>query len=291
MRGGRCVGFFLFLVVVSCDGGVGEEVLPTGALTFTMNGEGFARDGFVSEDGWRVDFEHVYASIADLTAYQVVEETETEAGALRDFLAAHPTAFHAGHPHAEIPEGAARVDLPGAFVRDLHQGPDPIPIGAVSDAPIGNYNRLSFDLVPAEAAADGFVDDLAGASLVFVGTARQDDRSVSFTLRFDASFGFEACGPHHDDLGVVAEGGEGQAELTFHFDHVFGDADEGPADSVDPEAVNAVAIGFGPFLALAEGDVIDAGPADLAALPEHEALMEALATVGHSGEGHCHLRE
>lgn len=286
----RCF-VWLVLVVVACDGGVADGVAPTGALTFTLNGEGFAREGFVSEDGWRVDFEHVYASVADVTAYQVVEEAEALDGALRDFVAAHPISFHAGHPHAEIPEGAARVDLPGAFVRDLHQGTAPIPIGVVSDAPIGNYNRLSFDLVPAAATADGFVDALAGASLVFVGTASRDERTVTFTLRFGASLSFEACGPHHDDPGVVAQGGEGQAELTFHFDHVFGDADEGPADPDDPGAVNAVAIGFGPFLALADGDVIDAGPEDLAALPEHAALMAALATVGHSGEGHCHLRE
>ena len=43
----------LALVAVACGGGGEDKV---GTVIFTANGEDFVRDGFVSEDGWRIDF-------------------------------------------------------------------------------------------------------------------------------------------------------------------------------------------------------------------------------------------
>ena len=253
------------IVLGGCDAGTEEAEMPTGTLVFTVNGEDFAREGFVSEDGWRVDFDHVWVHVVGPTAYQVVEEVNQALLVL-----------HAGHPHAEIPEGAARVALDDSFRIDVHQGDGPLELGAVDDAPIGNYNRLSFQLMP---------DDTG--SLVFEGVATKDEQELPFTIRIDAALDFTACGPHPDEKGVLAEGATAEVEATLHFDHIFGDAQEGPAEPEDPETVNAVAIGFGPFAALAVDGSVDLGQQDLEAMPEWEQLQEALLTLGHTGEAHC----
>jgi hypothetical protein len=288
----------LGLLAAGCGDDATTEEAKTGTLKFLMNGEGFSRDGFVSEDGWRVDFDHVYVTVEGPTAFQVaVDLTETETDALSSALTRldgdyeAPLLKHAGHPHAAIPEGSAHEALLGTYQRDVHQGPDLPEIGRAIEAPIGNYNYLNFDLVPATAQTDGLAAGTEGTSLLLVGKAVKDARTVTFTLRFTESFAWTSCGPHPDAPGVVAEGGTGQVELTFHLDHIFGDAGEGPADPTDEDTVNHGAIGFAPFLALAEGDVIDATQAALSALPEYERLLAALATLGHYGEGHCNLAE
>jgi hypothetical protein len=298
--------------VVACDEEIaGDASAKTGELVFTMNGEGFARDGFVSEDGWRVAFAHVYANVHAPAVFQVADpgtETETETQALSAALSPRaptrmetftPLLAHAGHPHAEIPDGSASASLDGSFLQDLHLGEGPIEIGRVEDAAIGNYNYLNFSLLRAEApdasaigdTSQGLASEALGYSLVFIGTATKDTESLAFTIRFTEELLFEACGPHPDNIGVVTEGGEGRVELTFHFDHIFGDAEEGPADTEDPETVNALAVGFGPFASLAVDGVIDVDQQALSALAEYGQLIEALGTVGHTGEAHCHIGE
>jgi len=41
-----------------------------GTLQFHANGEDFVRQGFVSKDGWRITFDHVYVTLAEITGYQ-----------------------------------------------------------------------------------------------------------------------------------------------------------------------------------------------------------------------------
>ena len=66
------------LALTGCGGDDDEEeTADTGTLVFTMNGEDFIRDGFVTEDGWTMSFEHVYLTIEEPTAYQVPETTDT----------------------------------------------------------------------------------------------------------------------------------------------------------------------------------------------------------------------
>ena len=271
------------LVLMFCLAGCGGDDAalddtPVGELIFTINGEDFARDGFVSEDGWEITFEHVYVNISGVTAFQVVE---TELSPL--YL------YHAGHPHAEIPEGSAHEALTGEFFVDVHQGDGPTSLGSVLDAPIGNYNRLNFNLDPATATSRDLVADHLDQTIVLIGTARKEDQTLTFTIRFNEPLHFIACGPHPEAIGVLAEGATARAEATLHFDHIFGDIDEGPADTTDSDKVNAVAIGFGPFASSAIGDEIDLFQADMEDMPEYEDLMSALATLGHTGEAHCHL--
>jgi hypothetical protein len=74
--------------------------------------------------------------------------------------------------------------------------------------------------------------------------------------------------------------------MTFHFDHVFGDAETPPDD-----ALNVGAVGFDPFAAIAEGGILNGNLAGLEVkLPaeDYQALVDILPTLGHVGEGHCH---
>ena len=73
--------------------------------------------------------------------------------------------------------------------------------------------------------------------------------------------------------------------MTFHLDHIFGDADV-PAD----DSLNTLAPGFEPFAALAEQGRVET---DLGALApalapgDYQLLVDTLPTLGHTGEGHC----
>ena len=268
----------LMLTVILTGCGASEDQGPVGTLVFTANGEDFVREGFVSEDGWAIEFERVNINVFGPTAYQVIEEPQLI-----------PALRHGGHPHEEIPEGAAHVSLAGDLFLSLKQ--PTFELGQIADAPIGNYNRLAFTVRPAPADAQGLEQEHLGSSIVLQGTASLADETIAFSIRFDEEMAYSACGPN-GEAGVLAEGGRAEAQLTFHFDHIFGDQEEGPADPEDPETVNQVAIGFGPFADLAETGQLDV---DQQALGERMTgatylqLIEAVRTLGHSGEGHCHL--
>ncbi len=260
-----------------------------GTLEFVANGEDFARNGFVSEDGWNISFDHVYATIYGPTAYQVPEEEQSNPA---------PVLMHAGHPHAEIPEGSAHVALTGYYIVDLAQGTEPAPLGEL-DAKIGNYNRVNFELKPVDGSAGDahYVactkEDFANYtdySLVFIGTATKDDQTINFTIKITKDIIFSDCGPN-GTAGVVAEGGRGIAEITFHFDHIFGDANAGPADTDDPESVNYMAVGFDYFARFAQDGTLDITDTELGEQlsgTEFMKFIDVLYTIGHSGEAHCH---
>ncbi|RME23060.1 MAG: DUF4382 domain-containing protein [Deltaproteobacteria bacterium] len=266
------------LVMITACGGMEQSAV--GTVVFTANGEEFVRNGFTSEDGWAIQFDAVYVNVYGPTAYQVVEAEQplTLAG-LR----------HGGHPHENIPEGSAHVALTGDYFLQLKQ---PVfEVGRVEDAPIGNYNRLAFTVRPATAESEGIVDGFDGVSLAFVGTAEKEGRTIQFDIRFDEQMAYYDCGPN-GDAGVLAEGGEATAEMTFHVDHVFGDVDAGPPDTTDETSVNFMAVGFEPFAALAQGDNLVIDQQQLGQVMNgatYLQLIDAVRTMGHSGEAHCHL--
>ena len=285
---GSALGLLFFL---ACDndgtsGDDGYEDVRTTTLVFTVNAEDYARNGFDSEDNWHLEFDHVYINIQGPTAFQVeVDLTDTETNAKRRT----EKLVHAGHPHAEIPDGAANEALLGEYFVDGAVGEGPIELGRLEDVPIGNYNYLNFNIIPATEGSTGLVSEYVGYSMVMIGTAanHDDNNAVRFRIQFTEELPFTSCGPHPENLGVVAEGGTGTAEITIHLPVLFGDAEEGPADTEDEEAINYMAIGFGPFAALATDGVLDVTQADLQAMPEYSKMMEAVHTLGHYGEAHC----
>lgn len=249
------VVIFTLLILVGC--GTPAE---TGRLTFRANGEDFVREGFVSKDGWAIQFDHVYVTLAEITAYQTDPPFDPHSG-------------------GEI-AAATQVALPGPITVDLAEGDeeaDPIFVGELTDAPAGRYNALSWNMVP----------NSAGYPLVMVGTAVKDAETIEFTIQIETPFRY-ACGDYVGDerKGILAANGAADLELTFHFDHIFGDGEAAPDDEI-----NLGAPGFAPFAAAAANGRLTANLASLQTAlnpADFQMLVDILPSLGHVGEGHCH---
>jgi len=253
----------LFVVSIIPIGCVGDDV-EMGTLQFHANGEDFVRQGFVSKDGWSIDFDHVYITLADITAYQTEPPYD---------------------PHAGVNiNGKVTVSLDKVYNVDLAEGgedADPILVGEVKNAALGHYNAISWKIVKASSVPG------AGYSLVMIGTAEKDGKSIDFNIKVDEEYGY-SCGEFVGDerKGMVQEGGIADVEMTFHFDHIFGDADT-PMD----DELNVGAVGFGPFASVAGGGKLDVDMVGLQSklsAKDYQALVDILPTLGHVGEGHCH---
>ena len=240
-----------------------ETEKQSGTLQFSANGEDFVRQGFVSKDGWNITFDHVYVTLADVTAYQSDPPYDAEEG-------------------GEI-QAKTDVSLSETYTVDLAEGGEdvsPILVDKI-DAPVGQYNAISWNMVKApEGPAKGY-------SLVIVGKAVKEGRTVNFTIKDEE--GYEYAGGEYvgdERKGIVKEDGTADLEMTFHFDHIFGDAETDADDEL-----NVGAPGFDPFAALAEDGTLDV---DLAALKtklspaDYQKLEDMIVTLGHVGEGHCH---
>lgn len=243
---------------------VSAQDTPVSTLEFRANGEDFVRQGFVSKDGWSIQFDHVFVALSRIRAYQTNPPYDPFSG--------------------ELTRSAVMVGLPGQVVIDLAEGGETaalLLIGTVEDAPMGYYNAISFEMSP---ALEG---DHAGNTLVIDGTAAREGQSVDFVIRVDESSSYD-CGAYIGDerKGILQEGAPGEVELTFHFDHLFGDAGTPLEDSL-----NTLAPGFDMFAALAVDGVLDVTLSDLEAglsAENYQMVTEILPTLGHTGEGHCH---
>lgn len=313
---GLAVSVFLTLNGCSEDDDDSDYIPIEGAgtLIFNANGEGFVHDGFKSEDGWNIEFDHVFVNIEGSTAYQVAEDSSK-------------AARHAGHPHSDIPEGAAHIALSGQYFLDLKQtGDNPVfEVGRIENAPIGNYNYLNFNIVQIPDDASGDAADYTGYSLILIGVATYGDpvtENINFSIKLEEELTFYNCGPLLDldedgtNDGVLAAGGEAKTEMTFHFDHIFGDWGETGDDPepTDSEEINFWGIGFNPFYTMLPGSDFDIdgnpdgglngsfvitetnmkdGGDGLAPMPnaDYFQLTATLNTLGHTGEGHCLCRD
>lgn len=255
------VGLVLFVLSMLT---VFAQDTPTGTLEFRANGEDFVRQGFVSKDGWAIQFDHIYISLSNIRAHQTNPPYDPFEG--------------------ELTRSQVMVGLPDQFVIDLAEGDadaETIVIGTVEDAPEGYYNAVAWMMTPAE---DG---DIEGYSLVMDGVAEKDDTTIDFIVRIDDFFTY-TCGAFVGDArkGIVQADGIGDVEMTFHFDHIFGDADT-PLD----DSLNVTAPGFDMFAQLATDNVVDVSLSDLNMLlakDEYQMLVDILPSLGHTGEGHCH---
>ena len=235
-----------------------------GTLRFDANGEDFVRQGFVSKDGWRITFDHVYVTLAEITGYQTDPPYDP-------------------HEGSGI-EAKVKAILDGVHTVDLAEGGEdapPIAVGEVQKAAVGHYNALSWEMVRAPSGA------APGYSLVIVGKAKKDGRAVDFTIKVEQEYDY-ACGEYVGDerKGILDVDGGADLEMTFHFDHIFGDA-ETPLD----DDLNVGAVGFEPFASISEDGKLDV---DMVALKgrlppqDYQKLVSILPTLGHVGEGHCH---
>jgi hypothetical protein len=231
-------------------------------LTLVANGEDFIRQGFVSKDGWRIDFNHAYVTLADAIAYQTNPPFNPE-------------------EKEEIKPIESVTLIDKATTIDLAQGDEnalPIKVAEVP-APIGNYNAISWKLVNNQENT---------GSIILDGTAVKDNETIKFVISLPINPDY-SCGEFVGDerKGILEAGKTAEIETTFHFDHIFGDADT-PAD----DDLNIGALGFQPLVILAKNGELKT---DLATLekslnPEdYQKLIDNINSLGHVGEGHCRL--
>lgn len=258
----RTVFFALLLVATVALAACSSE--STGTLAFDANGEDFVREGFVSKDGWEIAFDNVIVTVDEVSAYQTEPPFDASTG--------------------EMPTSDNIVQLSGPSTLDLAAGPadaDPIRVAEIGDAPSGQYNAMSWRMIPADSGPS------SGATVYMVGTAMKDGETIDFTIAVNDEFRY-ACGEFVGDerKGILAEGDAADVEMTFHFDHIFGDGDA-PLD----DGLNVGALGFDPLAALAQDGVLEVDSADLQAglsADEYATFFDTVATLGHVGEGHCY---
>ncbi len=236
----------------------------TGSLNLRANGEDFVRQGFTSKDGWQIQFNHVYVTLDQVKAYQsdppfnAEEEGEIEAETILAFDSPQTVDLAAGDGDAE-----------------------PILVGQLEDVPVGVYNALSWQMLPAlEGPAQGH-------TLLLDGVAEKDDRRINFQVSVDRGYSY-TCGEFVGDQrkGIVTDGKSADVEATFHLDHIFGDR-----TAPDDDDINVGALGFEPLANLAQNDTVELDESMWRSqlTPEEvKRFDEALNSLGHVGEGHCH---
>ncbi len=240
-------------------------------LNLVANGEDFVRQGFVTKDGWTMSFDRLDVNLAEVTAYQMDGAFEPTATDTLDSL--------------EYQEKVSLVDTPQ--VVDLAEGEaDATPI-LVTNAEVtpGFYNAVAWQVDTAEADSP-----LAGKTMVMQGTATKDDQVINFDISLNRPIQY-LCGEYvgDDRKGIVEADTPGEIETTFHFDHVFGDAET----SLD-EAINVDALGFEPLAQLASANSLTIDDATLTqqlSAEDQEKLTKAIIGLGHVGEGHCAVIE
>jgi hypothetical protein len=121
-----------------------------------------------------------------------------------------------------------------------------------------------------------------------IGSAEKDARIVPFRILLDEQMRFDGKEGYVGDevKGVVKRGAVADVEMTFHFDHIFGDS-EAAAD----DHINTAATGFEFFYAYAEDDVVDITQSRLQDGSQYPTLIRSLWSLGHLGEGHCDVSE
>ncbi len=246
-----CALVVISVLFFSCGKG-GESKPPAengqGTLVFTANGEDFVRRGFTDKQGWKITFDKLLVNITDPTAY--------------------------GEPGEVVLKGAHIVDLAAG-----DENAEPITVAELGKIAPGNYQSLKFKI---NRMADG---EFKGSSIVMIGTAVKDGKTVPFTIRLDEEMDYDGREGYVGDeiKGLVTAGKTSDVEMTFHFDHVFGDA-----EAPDDDHINTGSVGFDFFNAFAKDGKVDVSQADLKDAKNYNTLVKALWTLGHLGEGHCH---
>ncbi len=234
-----------------------------GTLEIRANGEDFVREGFVSKDDWKISFDHFYVTLADITAYQSDPPFNAEANS--EIKVKEKVSF----------EQAKTVDLAKG-----DESAEPILIQKFAEVPAGKYNALSWKIVK------GKSEPAEAQTIVMEGTAEKDGQTIDFTVKIDNEYEY-ICGEFvgGERKGILKTGSTADLELTFHLDHIFGDADAAADDDI-----NTNALGFEPLAALAKDGKLEVEMSQLESeIPakDYENLEKALVGLGHVGEGHC----
>ena len=233
----------------------------TGSLAIYANGEDFVRDGFTSVDGWDINFDHLYVNIKNINAFQSETGYDASVG---------------GDPFSNTKSVSS---VSGDFLVDLTQDRstgEPVLIHTITSVEAGHFNSVLWEMSS---------NDYPAYQLI--GTASKDGETITFDISITENQSF-ACGEFVGDerKGFVNADETGELELTFHLDHIFGDA-----DSEMTSKINEGALGFQPLADIAENGTLTVTSSDLATLfstDDYDTFNYTIANLGHVGEGHCY---
>lgn len=222
----------------------------TGNILFTANGEEFVIEGLVSKEGWNIDFQSVLINISS------------------------PTAYNRDNPELE-------AVLSGQHLVDLKRGSAETPavsMGIVPHSAVGNYQSMKFSIETIDSG------DYSGYSIIIIGKASKSGTTIPFVIKLNEELTFDGREGYVGDSikGMLAEGETTDVEMTFHFDHLFGNS-RAEAD----DHVNRDSPGFELFLDFADEGRIDVDQNRMKNHPLYSRLIEGIETLGHLGEGHC----
>jgi hypothetical protein len=197
----------LSLGLAGCSDGGDETAAGSGSLTLSATGEDAAKDGFPFEedgeaiafaDDWTVSFSKVLVSV--------------------------------GNIRLEGDDGKVAFDSDEHYLVDLHAG-DP-ELGTFDALGARRWDRLSYEILPAAsgmtnlsgvASADvkAMVD--GGYNYWLEGTAQKGDASFTFAWGLANPTSNTNCTNGSDDTQgvIIRDNATTEAELTFHFDHLF----------------------------------------------------------------------
>ncbi len=248
----RIVILIIGFICLASLAGCGKKEQPastakTGTITFTANGEDFVRQGFMDKQGWNIAFEKLYVNIADPVAY--------------------------GAPGEAVLKGSFQVDL-----AEGDEDAGPVTVGKSTDAEPGNYQSLKFKIRRADSG------EYKGCSIVMIGNAEKGETEVPFIIKLTEEMDYNGKEGYVGDQvkGMLPDGGDTEVEMTFHFDHIFGDK-EAAAD----DHINTGSVGFDFFNQFAEDGKVNVSQGDMAGAEGYGTLVNAVWSLGHLGEGHC----
>ncbi|WP_019504634.1 hypothetical protein [Pleurocapsa sp. PCC 7319] len=125
------------VILTSCESKNDNQTIATttdkGTLTLVANGEDFVRQGFVSKDGWQINFDHLYVNISEATAYQADSSFQPQKGDTKDSFKYQD--------RVEFINIGETTDLASGDANSA-----PILVAKTDDAPVGFYNVLTWKL-------------------------------------------------------------------------------------------------------------------------------------------------
>ncbi len=234
-----------------------------GNLSLVANGEDFVRQGFVSKDGWQINFDAVYITVADVTAYSTQPPFNPETSNTIE-----------AQNQVVLVKDAKTIDL-----AEGESNAPPILVNTV-EAPPANYNAISWQLSPTN---DG---PASNKTILLDGMATKNGQTIDFKLGLNKPLKY-TCGEFVGDerKGILQENSQAEVEITLHFDHIFGDAETEPDDPL-----NVKALGFDPIANLADNGKVEVDEVILKEKlkqEDYQKLLKSIAGLGHVGEGHC----
>lgn len=206
-------------------------------------------------------------------------------------------------------DGTAGGALAPMRVYDLKTTATPFVVGRITGVPSRRMDRVSYRIAPATAAstlgnataADLTLMQTNGYGIYVEGEGTRMGATVRFRWGFTQGIAYSPCSNADDSLGLaVPSGGNVDAQITLHGDHLFYDDLQSPDARLRFDAIASADADRDGSVTLEELARVDLttlpssqyGGGDMGRVRTLRDFVIAIsATVGHfNGEGHCQER-